>query len=622
MITYINKANSSKYRALFDKANAALNLVTDDEKISSLEEYFSVIRELVVTTGDRKYTMLPLDEDVFEIDANKRLITVPGSFKTNGISVQGDQIAEVVYFKIDRFFDATDLNEMDIFIQWQAPNGDSGISKEWVRDIESENGKLIFGWPLSEEITVKAGNVKFAVRFVKFDELEPNKILYSFSTLTAEAPIKPALDFDLAQGAIQYIDYSDLIMDRLTNSSAPIAGAGVSERPEIILTLPEFIDLIPIEGQEAGEVALHVRARSADAGNITYEWNYYALTYNETSKEYTLDEVPTEIGNGEIVYLQTEDTVMKSDKDYFLYYMEDGKQVIHLADSSDWAAYIDSEFAKDKVTTLYERYCRFIAKDIGVYNVTISNKRGKAPAYLIPSTKTDEEGNVVNETFEELGLVCEVPAPAAPVVSDIHKDNVDGEVLTNFIITKEGEEPIELAGGIVPPTEVVLYAEAEAADEEYAELSYQWLKDGVEVDKANEKALTISNMEGIYSLKVLNKRNFHVRDVISKTCRVSFPPINPTIVTPTEDNYIINKPINASVFIVGGTGRVDATSGFKYQWYKENVLGDPIPIPGANGAEYTPTAGGIYEVEVFSIYNGTTLSSGTMSGEIKVVTDE
>lgn len=618
VITLINKSNASKYRELFDKANVALGLKTDEEKISSLEEYFSVIRELVVKTGDKKYTMLPLDEDVFEIDANKRLITVPNSFKTNGISVQGDQIAEVVYFKIDRFFDATDLNEMDIFIQWQAPNGDSGISKEWVRDIESENGKLIFGWPLSEEITVKAGNVKFAVRFVKFDESEPNKILYSFSTLTAEAPIKPALDFDISEGSIQPIDYSDLIMDRLTNSSAPIAGAGTSERPEVFLTLPEFVDLIPIEGQDAGEVALHVQARSIDAGNITYEWNYYALTYDGSSGEYVLADVPTEVSNGEIVYLQTKDTSMNLNKDYYLSYTEDKKEVLRLADSSDWAAYIDSEFAGNKVTTIYERYCRFVAKDIGAYNVRISNKRGKAPAYLIPSTKTDENGNVVNETFEELGLVCKVPAPVAPVVSDIHKDSAEGEVLTSFIISEEGADPVELEGGIVPPAEIVLYANAEAADEEYAELSYQWLKDGIAVDGANEETLTISNTEGIYSLKVFNKRNFHVRDVISKTCRISFPPINPIINTPT-DNFAVNMPINASSFIVGGTGRVDATSGFKYQWYKENVLGEAIPISDATNAEYTPSVGGIYEVEIFSIYNGKTLSSGTMSDEIRVV---
>ena len=48
------------------------------------------------------FSVLPLDEDVFEIDANTRLIKVPSSFATNGISVQGDEVAEVIYFEINR----------------------------------------------------------------------------------------------------------------------------------------------------------------------------------------------------------------------------------------------------------------------------------------------------------------------------------------------------------------------------------------------------------------------------------------------------------------------------------------------------------------------------------------
>ena len=418
MITYINKSNASKYRELFDKANAALNLTEDGKKISSLEEYFATIKTLVNSTGDKKYTMLPLDEDVFEIDANKRLITVPNSFKTNGISVQGDQIAEVVYFKIDRFFDATDLNETEIFIQWHAPNGDSGISKEWVRDIESENGKLIFGWPLSEEITVKSGNVKFAVRFVQFDKTNKNEIVYSFSTLTAEAPIKPALDFDLSQGTVQIIDYSNLIMDRLIDSDSPITGAGSSERPEILFTLDRIVDLIPTEDKESGEAALHVRARSTDAGTITYTWTYYALTYDEATKQFVLSETPVDIGKGEVDYIQTADTEIKAGKDYYLNYLENGEKVRKLADTSDWAAYIDSGFAADKVTTIYEKYCKYIAKDIGIYKVEISNKRGLAPAETVPMEKT-------NEAFEDLGLICEVPAPAMPIISEIHRDNAE-----------------------------------------------------------------------------------------------------------------------------------------------------------------------------------------------------
>ena len=82
--------------------------------ITTLEEYFSWISNL--GRINRKYTILPLDEDHFEINANTRAINIPASFKKNGVAVQGDDLAEILYFKIDRYFDYMDLNNCDIYI--------------------------------------------------------------------------------------------------------------------------------------------------------------------------------------------------------------------------------------------------------------------------------------------------------------------------------------------------------------------------------------------------------------------------------------------------------------------------------------------------------------------------
>lgn len=51
-----------------------------------------------------------------------------------------------------------DLNNCDIFIQWETPKNAEGktirsVSSEYIRDIESKPGKLIFGWALSDQIT-------------------------------------------------------------------------------------------------------------------------------------------------------------------------------------------------------------------------------------------------------------------------------------------------------------------------------------------------------------------------------------------------------------------------------------------------------------------------------------
>jgi hypothetical protein len=95
-----------------------------------------------------------------------------------------------------------DLNTCDIFIQWELPKGTVAagqptkyISPAYVKDIESKPGKLIFGWILTDEITALAGNLKFSVRFFKWDDADAAEagagkaLAYSFSTLTATVTI-------------------------------------------------------------------------------------------------------------------------------------------------------------------------------------------------------------------------------------------------------------------------------------------------------------------------------------------------------------------------------------------------------------------------------------------------
>ena len=128
MITYVNDASLSAYSKLFETATKDLkekNVVDSSfTRIESLSEYFEYIKDLAKI--DPIYTRLPLDEEVFEIDANTRAITVPKSFQNNGISVQGDVMSEILYFKINRFYDATDLaqDDMKIYIQWQNADGE------------------------------------------------------------------------------------------------------------------------------------------------------------------------------------------------------------------------------------------------------------------------------------------------------------------------------------------------------------------------------------------------------------------------------------------------------------------------------------------------------------------
>lgn len=287
MITYVDSSNRGLYNTRFEQATAVLRaneVITSDSEITTLEEYFLYLRDLAQTPEGAYYTMLPVDEETFDIDANTRKINVPASFAKNGIGVQGDEIAEVVYFTIDRFFDATDLSDksMNIAIQWETSNKIAGVSREFVRDISSRPGKLIFGWPLSSEITNNPGIVKFSVRFYKIGErtvtadngqaVSQPYLTYNFNTLTAEAKINGSLDYDLhgKNTKLDIVNHNDLILSRIVNSvltdpSIPNPGA-----PEWIINLADIatlekiygpVDEMPDDTEE--EIAAKAAARAA-----------------------------------------------------------------------------------------------------------------------------------------------------------------------------------------------------------------------------------------------------------------------------------------------------------------------------------------------------------------------
>lgn len=173
MITYIDSKNQEQYNKLFATAQEDLKSIGKNATIDSLESYFTYIEELSgmnkegFTHYGRKYTILPIQEEYFEIDANSRSITVPEVFRKNGLGVQGDNTAETIYFRINRYYDAMDLNTTDIYIQWENSDGEPGFSKEWVRDIYTYDDYLVFGWVLGDTMINKPGTIKFSVRFIK-----------------------------------------------------------------------------------------------------------------------------------------------------------------------------------------------------------------------------------------------------------------------------------------------------------------------------------------------------------------------------------------------------------------------------------------------------------------------
>lgn len=569
MITYINSANASRYSSLFKSATEALaakNLIPKDEKgelipISTLEQYFSYMEELPKLTDNegreigRKYTILPLDEEVFEIDANSRTIHVPTAFKNNGIGVQGDQISEIVYFKIDRFFDATDLNEMDIYIQWEAPNGDKGVSVEWVRDIESEPGKIIFGWPLSLDITSVSGVVKFSVRFFKTMQENGSKyIAYSFSTLTASATIKPALDFNLLSETLSVVDNSALIAKRFTKSE--VVGGEKAIAPEYFINLDNSVEY---DLNESGECEFIVHAYSIDGGLISYAW--FEGNGQDAKEQNEAIVLPSKI-----IYVATDDKERVPGK---IYYIE--------VDKDKYEPYIGEDFSDPEMGgyVYYEKHSVCKVDKVGKYYAKATNRK-----YF--NTAAKNSNTVI------------IPGPVVPTISKIL--NEKDEEISRFII-RDGET-----------LSLKVHAVAQASDA--GKISYAWkrvnkLGDTNWETVGSESELNILT-EGVYKVYGINTRNNEALEVeAANTVRVTGPAKPVELKT---GNLAAEIAVNTNFVIDVNNDIVYNTNvdSLLYRWYKVTAdkEDNDILIPEVSTNAFKPTEVGTYRVEIYSEYNG------------------
>lgn len=385
--------------------------------ISSLDQYFANLT--AITNANDIFGALPLDEPTFDIDANSRQITVPDEFKKNGISVQGDQVSEILFFTIDRYVDAVDLinDDMHIVIQWEtAPDTSSkttksekGISLAYIKDktMLADQGKILFGWALNDTITQTAGTIKFAVRFYMLNAKQ--EISYSFSTLTAQATINPSLNYTWEAGNFieNVYDDSTLIKSRIIDSVQPVISDEVASVPEFLENYDldrymEFIlgivqndettkDYNAVDLGEAtdekGDAILQLdfivqAGIPEDAGDVSYKWTRKDLN--------TGNEVPLGADSGvSTKYVLTKDTTYNGSKLYYKKDKSDGYEVYaRVRGTADEA--IPEEVLEDG---LYEEVnvCSITHKDgqadvTGIYTVTLTNKHGIAQ----PSTYSEQ----------------------------------------------------------------------------------------------------------------------------------------------------------------------------------------------------------------------------------------
>lgn len=284
--------------------------------VTGLEEYFGIIKTLRENL-DTNYGIIPLDEATFDIDANTRTIKLPKNDYT--YIVKGDNLAETIFFTIDRYFDGVDLNSKEIVIL-SSINGNKSWTPITLKDITSINGKIKFGWTIGTAITQESGTLEFSVRFI---DLTGNTFDYSFSTLPAKISIKHTLDFVYdgdgdTDEVIHYDDSSDKLKDLFKNND--IHGTAAISAPNVYYPLKEEIIQLEYDEEESEWKSTNIKsaAYSPDALDVSYSW----LQHSENSK--TFNPVDKDLKEGE--FIEVSEPTKEDVKAYGLFYYTIGSQ--------------------------------------------------------------------------------------------------------------------------------------------------------------------------------------------------------------------------------------------------------------------------------------------------------
>ena len=291
--TMIVPVTSEKYNNLFAEATEFLRSIgklSEDEAITSLNSYYGHMKTFYDNQA-YKFIMMPLEsvgEEVFKINLNERKIEVPKLFATVG-GVQADQMAELITFSADRFFDYMDLANTLIFVQWQLPDEGktTGATQILIKDIGAD-GKLRFAWPLHKGLTKYSGDLRFSVRFFCLNDEQ--ELAYALNTLDEKIVIRPALnpdDIGIKEGELRDLFNAAIRNSQYTSAGSippvdPYFGAPgmdltIANEDDFVRIASEFSYAKPVQIARLGEddsLKMRAQAITGDAGNLYYYWKF------------------------------------------------------------------------------------------------------------------------------------------------------------------------------------------------------------------------------------------------------------------------------------------------------------------------------------------------------------
>lgn len=446
MITKINNTKEL-YRAQFEAINNAFQEADQSIRINSLEDYFSNIRQIAQLTKKGsdikgKFLIMPLDEPFFEIDANARVINIPANFKKNGVGVQNDHWAEILYFKVDRYYDYQDLAALNIFINWQfIPSGNKSAepeiieSKAFAPDPDFDPNHLVFGWVVDRHMTPSKGTLKFSVTFT--DSVHPGVAQgYQLSTLVASVNVNEGLipqpnaqiittndnDFfsritnsaihsDGIDGVLGAVSWKRLPLDAnqnlILNDGSELAVYSVGEDSNAPIIEKRYFPVIVRENDiYAEQDILHLAAEGVTSDivdDVVYIWATSYLTTDDVENT-NFETIQSDEDNDKVylAYVKSNDTVARADTVYYAKQADNTFKALQLQE-----AVIHMEESPE--VPLYELVCIHDIDRGGYYTV-----RAQSKAIKETHTLTEDETVITGKIYQkqEDGIFVNVENPS------------------------------------------------------------------------------------------------------------------------------------------------------------------------------------------------------------------
>lgn len=403
--------------------------------------------------------MLPLDEEPFEVNANTRKINIPTSLKQ--IGVVGDNYAEIVFFKIDRYFDAVDFGSESInaTIEWQKLSGNknSGISPAWVKNLSREYNYVLIGWVIQEEMTEEAGNIEFSLRLTQKNPNSENKneLIYSFSTEPAIVSIGKSLNLYQSGDEIEYSGNNDLIKLRITSAIAADDSYGLISDPRWNIDIDSYAigqeyinDTYYLDLDETGNLSITLQAELTSGNaqeNARYTWQKQVGPNWETITPLEGADGATCIFNSVGHYrCRVEDTINESSRSYAyskeFYILGPETPKVKVADNNnDYIPVILSEDENEmsKLIILPEINNTDYFEDLygAKENTTLSYNWYKTIGLGLDkgeSISSNEEYNTNTEGYY-----------FGNVIATRNKESIESENYTTYRVTKKAANPLK-----------------------------------------------------------------------------------------------------------------------------------------------------------------------------------